>query len=373
VLDSKIQSNDATSKGGGIYMKSCQAGCVTVSDLTVSSNTAADGSGIYLTDGGSFTHILVSANNATTSGSGGAVYHTGGSSYPLVMTNVTLANNTGGTASSGFVDNSSATDVLTNVTIGGGTSSGADAIAVLNGAAAPKLKNTLLQSGNGGANCSGSITSQGHNLDSGNSCGFNKSGDITNQDPDLVTLGDYGGGTYTLRLDWQSPAIDAGDNNGCPADDQRSALRPQDGGQNGSFICDIGAYESTLSTKNTQVSEVVTVSPTTVSVGQNVTYTYTFGNSGPFDLPHGVFEDNLPSSLSFVSCRTTGGGSCDGSGNNQTVTFSSIGVGSSPTVTIVAKVLSGAPHSLTNTACIYGDYPDLYSPDNVASATVTVN
>src|SRR5205823_2659208 len=139
----------------------------------------------------------------------------------------------------------------------------ADALAVLGGAAAPKLKNTLLQSGNGGANCSGSISSQGHNLDSGNSCGFNKAGDIVNQDPLLVTLGDYGGGTYTLRLDWPSPAIDAGDNNGCPADDQRSALRPQDGGQNGSFICDIGAYESTLSTANTQVSEVVSASPST--------------------------------------------------------------------------------------------------------------
>src|SRR5207247_7098595 len=107
VLDSKITSNDATSKGGGLYLKSCQAGCVTVSDLTLSSNSAADGSGIYLTDGGTFTHILISANQATGTGSGGAVYHSGGASYPLAMTNVTLANNTGGPASSGFVDNSS--------------------------------------------------------------------------------------------------------------------------------------------------------------------------------------------------------------------------------------------------------------------------
>jgi hypothetical protein len=41
-----------------------------------------------------------------------------------------------------------------------------------------------------------------------------------------------------------SRAIDAGDNAGCPPDDQRGVARPQDGNGDGAAICDIGAYET---------------------------------------------------------------------------------------------------------------------------------
>jgi hypothetical protein len=53
----------------------------------------------------------------------------------------------------------------------------------------------------------------------------------------LGPLADNGGPTQTHALLPSSPAIDAGDNNGCPPTDQRGVARPS------GLACDIGAYE----------------------------------------------------------------------------------------------------------------------------------
>jgi hypothetical protein len=49
-------------------------------------------------------------------------------------------------------------------------------------------------------------------------------------------LADNGGNTLTHALQAGSPAINAGDNVGCPAKDQRGYLREAN--------CDMGAYEA---------------------------------------------------------------------------------------------------------------------------------
>ena len=100
-----------------------------------------------------------------------------------------------------------------------------------------QLKNTITANTTGGGNCLGSIVSLGHNLSSDGSCSLNATGDLTNTNPLLGPLQNNGGQTPTHALLPGSPAINHGDNSGCPATDQRDVARPQAG------VCDIGAYE----------------------------------------------------------------------------------------------------------------------------------
>lgn len=93
-----------------------------------------------------------------------------------------------------------------------------------------------------GADVSGGVTSEGHNLlgRSDGCTGFaatDKQGGTTNEtrlDPKLGPLANYGGPTETLALLAGSPAINAGSRGG-PARDQRSYLRKR--------VPDIGAFE----------------------------------------------------------------------------------------------------------------------------------
>jgi hypothetical protein len=98
------------------------------------------------------------------------------------------------------------------------------------------IKNSIVAF-NANANCGGTITSLGHNIEDGNSCALNNVGDLINTNPRLGQLNYFGGPTLTYSLEPNSPAIDAGDNIGCPSIDQRGVHRPQ------GAACDIGAFE----------------------------------------------------------------------------------------------------------------------------------
>ncbi|UCH52234.1 MAG: hypothetical protein JSW09_06200, partial [Pseudomonadota bacterium] len=189
--DCTISGSDADTNGGGIY----NAGTLTVNRCTLSDNSASsNGGGLYNGASASITNTTFSGNVATTSGGG---------LYNATSSIATLRNAT-------FALNSAAT--------GGGVRNLGTAT----------LTSSLL-SANTPANCNGTVSSGGTNLDSGASCLFTGLGDLNSVDPRIGALSDNGGPTTTHALLSGSPAIDAASNTGCPTTDQRGVARPVDG------------------------------------------------------------------------------------------------------------------------------------------------
>ena len=115
------------------------------------------------------------------------------------------------------------------------------------------------------------------------------------------------------------------------------------------------------------------VAPDPVTVGQNVTYVTTITNNGP-DTAHNVkVTNNIPDSLTFVSCSATVGGVCAGTGNNQTITLPSLANKASATVTIIATVNDSLAEGtvINNTVTVESPTPDADKSNNSATASST--
>ena len=202
-----------------------------MTNSTLSGNSAEGGGGIENTGPLTVTNSTLSGNTASL-GFGGGIENRG----PLTVTNSTLSGNTAGNRGGGIGNFANA--ALIYVTV----ASNSSGIWNSGGAATLVLTGTSVANSTSAPNCIGPISeSAGYNLDSGASCGFSKSTDLTTTDPLLGPLFNYGGPTSTMALLPGSPAIDHGGAsvNGCPTTDQRGVVRPQ------GPACDIGAYEAT--------------------------------------------------------------------------------------------------------------------------------
>jgi uncharacterized delta-60 repeat protein/uncharacterized repeat protein (TIGR01451 family) len=116
-------------------------------------------------------------------------------------------------------------------------------------------------------------------------------------------------------------------------------------------------------------------SPSTVVAGDTVSFNLFAGNLGPDPATSVVVVDDLPSSLTFASCASSPG-TCGGSGNHRTVTFSSLASGSFDGFNLFATVNFDVPDGtvITNTATISAASPDDPAPgNNTASASMTVH
>jgi len=118
-----------------------------------------------------------------------------------------------------------------------------------------------------------------------------------------------------------------------------------------------------------------TGSPDPVIAGNDLTYTVTVTNNGPDTATSVTVTDNLPAETTFVSCSSTGGGVCGGSGNNQTVTFASLASGQSETITFVANVSCSVADgtAINNTATVSSFTSDPDTTNDSATATTTVS
>ncbi len=266
----------------------------TLNNVIVEGNeTIGDGAGIYNGSKMTLTNSTIRGNRG---GSGTGIFNA--STGTLTASNTTISGNLGGVGA-GIENRGSAT--LINMTIAGNTSAspvGGGGIYNDTGPSTQTLAvmNTIV-AGNGGGDCGGPtpLVSEGHNLSGDDTCGLTGPGDLTNTDPLLGPLADNGGPTETHALLSAGPAIDAGDNDGCPASDQRGAPRPWDGDGDGSAVCDIGAFEvAPLPSPTPTATPTASPTPTPISTATPSPTANPGETSTPAPTPHTNRPAQLP-------------------------------------------------------------------------------
>jgi len=288
--------------GGAIFN---QAGTVTVTDTTFSSNSAMFGGGIYNYQG--TLNVTNSTFSDNGSGGGGGILNIGGTAT-ATLTNSTFSGNL-----QGAFGNSYGTATLTNCTFSGNPHGG---VSTSNGGTAT-LANTIVANSGELGNCSAYyqgtlIGSNGLADDESCGPGFSNSSSIL-----LGPLADNGGPTQTMALLPGSAAIDAADDAVCPDTDQRGMPRPQ------GAHCDIGAYEAEPTNDNmapTANPSGPYLGPVDTAIafdgsassdpdGDPLTYAWTLGDGGSatgVTLSHGYAAAGV-----FDVCLTVNDGTVD--------------------------------------------------------------
>jgi hypothetical protein len=215
----------------------------TLNNLTIKNGSAtSDGGGIV--NNGTLTITSSSILTNTASSTGGAIANYG----TLTVSNSTLAGNSAPQGSAIYNYGGSANLTVVNSTFSGNTVGQA---IYANSANQTVMRNSIVAN-NPVDNCYGTITGT-NNLANDGTCGssFTNSSSIQ-----LGALGNYGGGTQTIPLQFRSIAIDAADSNYCPSTDQRGQVRDD-------LRCDIGAYELKYSDTNVAILTPSTITMTT--------------------------------------------------------------------------------------------------------------
>jgi hypothetical protein len=253
---------DSVGNGGGIH----NGGTLLLDHSLVLINSAVWGGGINNEDLAIATILFTSIYSNSVIGAGGGLSNQLDATASLV--NSTLSANSASASGGGIYNDPNGGLVtrtvvnLSNVTIAENTAD-SNANNTGNGGGIGNLatliaRNSIIANNHDlspsagvAPDCAVSLTSAGYNL-IGNpaGCAFTANHDLSNQNPLLGPLTYYGSFAVTHALLAGSPAIEAGNPGGCTdhnaillTRDQRDRWRPADGDGNGSFICDMGAFE----------------------------------------------------------------------------------------------------------------------------------
>ena len=274
-----VSGNTSTTQGGGIFLSA--TGQLTVQNSTISGNAAgSNGGGIYFFNDGalSLRNSTVSGNSAK--GTGGGIYFFGTVNVGgFNVENSTIhGNSSTGVGGGVFLGALTGTANFTNSTITGNTSTGANggglarasatgtvvlASTVVAENANPNSRDVFINGGNITANNSFFGAATGLTITgSGNIATGTQT---TPTSPQLGTLQNNGGPTFTRLPIGVGPLVNAGSNTLALATDQRGAGFPRVIG----VRADIGAAESTNATLS------ATTTPPAVTASGATTYTFT--------------------------------------------------------------------------------------------------
>ena len=224
-----------TTYGGAINVSNGGGSTLTLTRCHLTGNEAGRGSAIYTVVETTIVDSTISGNTATEYST---LFANGYGSWHL--TNSTVADNSGNT--SGGIRTVLGDASFTHSTILA-DSGGPSYISI--GGSTATFTGSIVE-----GSCSGSAArvSNGGNIESpGDTCAFTDPSDqVSVSDLGLDSLASNGGGTPTLALLSESPAIDSALNASCPSSDQRGQPRPQDGDDDQVADCDSGAYELRL-------------------------------------------------------------------------------------------------------------------------------
>jgi len=375
VLDSVFSGNLSGANGGALYLDSpttiertligtsaspviYDTGAIDAA-LLAQPNHGENGGGIFDT-GSHTTNIRASAINGNTAIGGGGI--AARSLIVVNITNSTISGNVGTDVGGGITTNGTVN--LRNVTVadnmattdapGGGAglnSFGAGTYIFYN----TILSNNVMMGGevsrdgncgcSGGTSCAtGRMVSTGYNIsdEDTDTCSLSLAlNDKPATDPLLKPLANNGGLTETHALPSvligdpaTSPAIDSADNIRCPNNDQRGSLRPDDGNGNGSYDCDVGAFELFIPRADLHINNVT--APDIVAKNDPFTVLVEIHNDDANSAAPGVEYTATLDALAGMNIvsATPSTGECGAPTQTVTCALNDLGVGAIATITL---------------------------------------